>query len=367
MVRSGALSLGPKLEQFEHDFSDWIGGDVYAIAVSSGTAALHLGVRAEGWSAGDEVITSSLTFVASANCLLYEGVKPVFCDIDPVALTMDTEAVAAAVGERTAGILPVHIFGYPADLPALRKIASERDLGLLEDACQALGAHDSTGKKIGTDGNLVSVRLLRQQADDDGGGGNPRHPGRGGRGTRQERAQPGAGHRTWDQARARSPRVQLPAHRPARGDRDRAARAAWTRCSTRARTSRPSTASGSPSSAPPPRASKATTRFSCPARTGATSGAAGSSSALQLPEGADRDGVIAALGKNGIASKGLLALASTCCRPIASASASVVASSRSLNASLSARSRCPFFTAMTESQVEPGLHGAGRGARPIQP
>ena len=140
--------LGPHVDAFEDELAAAVGVP-YAVALSSGTAALHLGVRAEGWSAGDEVITSSLTFVASANCLLYEGVKPVFCDIDPVTLTMDTEAVAAAVGERTAGILPVHIFGYPADLPALRKIASEQDLGMLEDACQALGAHDSTSKKIG--------------------------------------------------------------------------------------------------------------------------------------------------------------------------------------------------------------------------
>jgi perosamine synthetase len=71
VVRSGSLSLGPKLEQFEHDFSDWIGGEAYAVAVSSGTAALHLGVRAMGWGEGDEVITSPLSFVASSNCLLY--------------------------------------------------------------------------------------------------------------------------------------------------------------------------------------------------------------------------------------------------------------------------------------------------------
>ena len=164
---------------------------------SSGTAALHLGVRAEGWSAGDEVITSSLTFVASANCLLYEGVKPVFCDIDPVTLTLDTEAVAAAVGERTAGTPPVHIFGYPADLPALRRSPPSSDLGMLEDACQALGAHDSTGKKIGTERQPRHLRLLRQQADDDGGGRNPRHPGRAEVAEHAEqRAQPGprAGH-----------------------------------------------------------------------------------------------------------------------------------------------------------------------------
>ena len=118
VVRSGALSLGPKLEQFEHDFSDWIGGDVYAVAVSSGTAALHLGVRAMGWGEGDEVITSPLSFVASTNCLLYEGAKPVFADIDPVTLNLDPEKAAEAVEETTKGLLPVHIFGYPADLPA---------------------------------------------------------------------------------------------------------------------------------------------------------------------------------------------------------------------------------------------------------
>src|SRR3954447_9075441 len=129
VVRSGSLSLGPKLEQFEHDFSGWIGGEAYAVAVSSGTAALHLGVRALAWHDGDEVITSPLSFVASTNCLLYEGAKPVFADIDPVTLNLDPEKAAAAVEEKTARLLPVHIFGYPADLPELGKIAKEHDLG----------------------------------------------------------------------------------------------------------------------------------------------------------------------------------------------------------------------------------------------
>jgi perosamine synthetase len=171
VVRSGSLSLGPKLEQFEHDFSDWIGGEAYAVAVSSGTAALHLGVRAMGWGEGDEVITSPLTFVASANCLLYEGAKPVFCDIDPVTLNIDAEGVAAAIGDRTAGLLPVHIFGYPADLPALGQIASDRGLAMLEDACQALGAHDRSGKKIGTDGNLATFAFYANKQMTTGEGG----------------------------------------------------------------------------------------------------------------------------------------------------------------------------------------------------
>ncbi len=171
VVRSGSLSLGPKLEQFEHDFSDWIGGSVYAVAVSSGTAALHLGVRAKGWSDGDEVVTSPLSFVASTNCLLYEGAKPVFADIDLVTLNLDPERAAEAVGEKTAGILPVHIFGYPADLPALGAIAKEKDLGMLEDACQALGAVDRTGARIGTDGNLATFAFYANKQMTTGEGG----------------------------------------------------------------------------------------------------------------------------------------------------------------------------------------------------
>jgi perosamine synthetase len=170
VLRSGQLSLGPKLDQFENDFGEWLGGG-YAVAVSSGTAALHLGVRAMGWSDGDEVVTSPLSFVASSNSLLYEDATPVFCDIDPVTLTIDPEAVAAAVGDRTAGILPVHIFGYPADLPALEKIAKDRGLGILEDACQALGAVDRTGRKIGTAGHIATFAFYANKQMTMGEGG----------------------------------------------------------------------------------------------------------------------------------------------------------------------------------------------------
>jgi perosamine synthetase len=170
VVRSGSLSLGPKLEQFERDFGRWL-GEGYAVAVSSGTAALHLGVRALGWGEGDEVITSPLSFVASANCLLYEGATPVFCDVDPVTLTLDPGAVEAAVGERTAGILPVHIFGYPADVPALAEIASGHDLRMLEDACQALGAVDRMGRRVGTVGNVTTFAFYANKQMTMGEGG----------------------------------------------------------------------------------------------------------------------------------------------------------------------------------------------------
>src|ERR1700704_3989147 len=113
VLRSGRLSLGPMGERFEREFAAWLGSDD-AVAVSSGTTALHRGVRALGWGRGDEVLTSPFSFVASANCLLYEGVKPIFCDVDPVTLTLDPAAAEAAGGERSAGILPIHIFGFPA-------------------------------------------------------------------------------------------------------------------------------------------------------------------------------------------------------------------------------------------------------------
>lgn len=170
VLRSGRLSLGPMGERFERDFATWLGsGD--AVAVSSGTAGLHLGVRALGWGPGDEVLTSPFSFVASANCLLYEGARPVFCDVDPVSLNLDPAAVVAALGERSAGILPVHIFGYPAAMPELEAIAARHGLGILEDACEALGAVDSEGLRVGTRGNLATFAFYPNKQMTTGEGG----------------------------------------------------------------------------------------------------------------------------------------------------------------------------------------------------
>jgi perosamine synthetase len=152
VLASGRLSLGPMLERFERDFAAWIGARE-AVAVSSGTAALHLAVRALGWGRGDEVVTSPLSFVASANCLLYEDAVPVFCDIDERTLNIDPVAATAACGERTVGLLPVHLFGYPADLAALERLAYALGLGIVEDACEALGAVDAAGVRIGAGRN----------------------------------------------------------------------------------------------------------------------------------------------------------------------------------------------------------------------
>jgi perosamine synthetase len=170
VLRSGRLSLGPMGERFERDFAAWLGvGD--AVAVSSGTTGLHLGVRALGWGAGDEILTSPLSFVASANCLLYEGARPVFCDVDPVTLNLDPAAVEAALGERSAGILPVHIFGFPAAMTGLEAIASRNGLGILEDACEALGAVDADGRRIGTRGNLATFAFYANKQLTTGEGG----------------------------------------------------------------------------------------------------------------------------------------------------------------------------------------------------
>jgi perosamine synthetase len=170
VLRSGQLSLGPTGERFERAFAEWLGVED-AVAVSSGTAGLHLGVRALGWSAGEEVLTSPFSFVASANCLLYEGVRPVFCDVDPVSLNLDPVAAAAAIGERTVGILPVHIFGYPAAMPELEALATQHDLGLLEDACEALGAIDSAGCKVGARGSLATFAFYANKQMTTGEGG----------------------------------------------------------------------------------------------------------------------------------------------------------------------------------------------------
>jgi perosamine synthetase len=151
VLRSGRLSLGPTIDRFEEAFAEAVGAP-YAAAVSSGTAGLHLLCVAAGIASGDEVITSPYSFVASANCAIYEGATPVFADIDPRTLNLDPQAVEAAVTERTKAVLTVDIYGYPCELDELRAICERRDLVLVEDACEALGAH-YRGRTIGSHGS----------------------------------------------------------------------------------------------------------------------------------------------------------------------------------------------------------------------
>jgi perosamine synthetase len=170
VLRSGQLSLGPMGERFERAFAAWLGVSD-AVMVSSGTTALHLGVRALGWGEGDEVLTSPFSFVASANCLLYERAQPIFVDVEEETLDLDPAAAADAVGERTVGLLPVHIFGYPAAMPELEALAQRHGLGILEDACEALGAVDSEGRKVGARGNLATFAFYANKQMTTGEGG----------------------------------------------------------------------------------------------------------------------------------------------------------------------------------------------------
>lgn len=150
---SGQLSLGPMTEKFEKNSARWIGSK-YAVATSSGTTALHLCVRALGIGPGDEVITTPFSFIASANCILYEKAKPVFVDIDPQTLNIDVNKIEEKITKKTKAILLVHIFGYPVELDKIYALAKKYNLALIEDAAEALGA-TYRGKKLGSWGNLT--------------------------------------------------------------------------------------------------------------------------------------------------------------------------------------------------------------------
>ncbi len=170
VLRSGQLSLGPRVPEFERSFAACVGAPL-ASAISSGTAALHLALRAVGVEAGDEVVTSPFSFVASANAALYERARPVFADIDPVTLNLDADAAAAAVTQRTRALLPVHIFGYPADLPAFERLAAREDLAIVEDACEALGAVHSDGVAVGGRGHPAAFGFYANKQLTTGEGG----------------------------------------------------------------------------------------------------------------------------------------------------------------------------------------------------
>lgn len=139
VLRTPQLSLGPKLPEFEAAFSAFTGAR-YAVAVSSGTAALHLAVKALDIGCGDEVITTPFSFVASTNCILYERARPVLVDIDPFTFNIDPEKVREKITSKTKALLPVHVFGRPADMDSLMSVAAEHGLKMIEDACEALGA-----------------------------------------------------------------------------------------------------------------------------------------------------------------------------------------------------------------------------------
>jgi perosamine synthetase len=140
VLHTDTLSIGPKAVEFEQQCAK-LAGRRHAIAVSSGTAGLHCAMLAANFKPGDEIITTPFSFVASANCILYVGAKPVFVDIDPVTLNLDLDKVNAAVTPKTRGIVGVEVFGHPGGMPELEQIARNRDLILIEDACEGFGGH----------------------------------------------------------------------------------------------------------------------------------------------------------------------------------------------------------------------------------
>jgi len=147
VLKTNQLSLGPKIEEFETKMARFI-GTKHAIAVNSGTSALHLSVIALGLKEGDEVITTPFSFIASANCLLYEKCTPVFVDIDPCTLNLDTRQIEAKITNRTKAILPVHVFGLPCNMDEICQLSEKHNLRIIEDSCEAIGA-TFNGKKVG--------------------------------------------------------------------------------------------------------------------------------------------------------------------------------------------------------------------------
>lgn len=139
VLRSGQLSQGKRVQEFEEAFANWCGRR-HAVAVSSGTAALHIALLAHGFGPGDEIITTPFSFIASANCILYVGAKPRFADIERDYYTLDPTLAAKQITPATRAIIAVHLFGQPCDLTALADLAAEHNLVLIEDACQAHGA-----------------------------------------------------------------------------------------------------------------------------------------------------------------------------------------------------------------------------------
>lgn len=150
VLRSGRLALGPKITEFEKMVAEYVGVK-HGIAVSSGTAALHLITRALGIGPGDEVLVPSFTFAASVNALLYEGAQPVFVDIEPDTYNLDPADVERKIGPHTRAIMVVDVFGHPAEWNALREIAQRHNLHMIDDSCEALGAL-YCGRRIGSFG-----------------------------------------------------------------------------------------------------------------------------------------------------------------------------------------------------------------------
>lgn len=170
VMRSGMLAQGPKVASFETEFSDHFGLGRACVAVNSDTSGLHLGLLSAGVKAGDEVIVPSFTFAATANSVALTGAVPIFADIDPQSFCLDPVSVEAAITERTVGIMPVHLHGHPADMPALQAIADRHGIKIFEVAAQAHGA-SLNGMPVGAFGSFAMFSLYPTKNTTSGQGG----------------------------------------------------------------------------------------------------------------------------------------------------------------------------------------------------
>ena len=169
VLRTPTLSLGPKLVEFENRFADYIGRR-YAVAVNSGTSGLHLVMLALGIGPGDEVITTPFSFIATTNCVLMVGAKPVFVDIDPVSYNIDAEGIAAKITDKTKVIMPVEVFGNPAGLERVYELARGHNLLCVEDSCEAMGS-SVNGSMCGTLGQVSTFAFYPNKQITTGEGG----------------------------------------------------------------------------------------------------------------------------------------------------------------------------------------------------
>ena len=170
VLRSGMIAQGPEVAAFEKEFAEQLVGGRACVAVSSGTSGLHLGLLAAGIGRGDEVIVPSFTFAATANSVALTGATPVFADIDPVTFNLSPAAAEAVITERTAAIMPVHLYGQPADMTAFTELTQRRGIQLFEDAAQAHGA-TWQGAPVGSFGTFAMFSLYPTKNMTSGEGG----------------------------------------------------------------------------------------------------------------------------------------------------------------------------------------------------
>jgi perosamine synthetase len=169
VLQSGILAQGPRVAQLEEDFAKFC-GTKYAVAVSSGTAALHAALHAAGVGKGDEVITTPYSFIATVNTILMVGAKPIFVDINPITFNLDETKIKKVITDKTKAILPVHLYGQNVEYSTINDIAKKYNLKVIEDACQAIGA-EYNGKKAGNLGDLGCFSLYATKNIMSGEGG----------------------------------------------------------------------------------------------------------------------------------------------------------------------------------------------------